>query len=190
MICVQSPLRPVNQRLVWTPCRFHGHLSGRHDFNLQVFLRSTDIPAGPVGLLYLSKAVREAAASQRQSLWTLVKKRSGPVQGGLGCDTSTKTFLATIEYLSPAFLISPLQQELGFGNDQSDDGTDGSAELAQAADGESNEDGDEGCLGRNQSKQPSAVANIGHCSPRSKAQSGNIDDNGQQEVFTTTLEYI
>lgn len=31
---------------------------------------------------------------------------------------STKTFLATIEYLSPAFLISPLQQELGFGNDQ------------------------------------------------------------------------
>lgn len=70
------------------------------------------------------------------------------------------------------------------------DGTDGCADLAQAADGESNEDGDEGCLGRNPSNQPSAMAKIGHRSPRSKAQSDIINDNGQQEVFTTTLEYI
>lgn len=33
------------------------------------------------------------------------------------------------------------------------------------------------------------MAKIGHRSPRSKAQSDIINDNGQQEVFTTTLEY-
>lgn len=38
----------------------------------QVFLGWSDIPAGPVGLIFLNEAIKKAAAAQKESFWTLV----------------------------------------------------------------------------------------------------------------------
>lgn len=61
----------------------------------------------------------------------------------------------------------------------------------QKANGESKGDGDEDFPGRNTSLQPSPITNTGYRPQCSSEPKSNVtNDNGLQEMFTTTLEYI